>query len=89
MKIKKGFTLRTVMNQKIVIAEGNNADSFGKIINLNSSAAMLWEELVGKTFEVEDAAELLVQKYGIDRAQALEDAKYIIDLMAEKGLLEQ
>ena len=89
MKIKKGFTLRTVMNQKIVIAEGNNADSFGKIINLNSSAAMLWEELVGKTFEVEDAADLLVAKYGIDRTQALEDAKYIIDLMAEKGLLEQ
>ena len=89
MKLKKDFTLRTVMNQKVLIAEGSNADSFGKIINLNSSAAMLWEELVGKTFEVEDAADLLVQKYGIDRAQALEDAKYIIDLMAEKGLLEQ
>ncbi|MDE6394268.1 MAG: PqqD family protein, partial [Duncaniella sp.] len=81
MKIKKDFTLRTVMNQKVVMAEGNNADTFGKIITLNSSAAMLWEELKGKTFEVTDAADLLVAKYSIDPAQALEDATYIINLM--------
>ncbi|MDE5554376.1 MAG: PqqD family protein [Muribaculaceae bacterium] len=89
MKLKKDFTLRTVMNQKVLIAEGNNADSFGKIINLNSSAAMLWEELKGKNFEVADAADLLVEKYGIDRTQAIEDATYITNLMAEKGLLEK
>lgn len=88
MKIKKGFTLRTVMGQNIVLAEGNNSDSFGKIITLNSSATMLWEKLKGKSFDVDDAANLLVANYGIDRAQALSDAKYIIDLMAEKGLLD-
>ena len=89
MKIKKDFKLRTVMNQKVVMAEGNNADTFGKIISLNSSAAMLWEELKGKSFEVSDAAELLVSTYGIDREQALEDATYIINLMTEKGLIEK
>ena len=89
MKIKKDFKLRTVMNQKVVMAEGNNADTFGKIISLNSSAAMLWEELKGKSFEVSDAADLLVSTYGIDREQALEDATYIIDLMTEKGLIEK
>ena len=35
MKIKKGFTLRTVMGQHVILAEGNNADSFGKMITLN------------------------------------------------------
>ena len=89
MKIKKDFKLRTVMNQKVVMAEGNNADTFGKIISLNSSAAMLWEELKGKSFEVSDAADLLVLTYGIDREQALEDATYIINLMTEKGLIEK
>ncbi|MDE6303251.1 MAG: PqqD family protein [Paramuribaculum sp.] len=88
MKIKKGFTLRTVMGQNVVLAEGSNSDSFGKIITLNSSAAMLWEELKGRSFDVDTAADLLVEKYGIDREQALADAKYIIDLMAEKGLVE-
>lgn len=89
MKIKKGFTLRTVMGQNVVIAEGNNSDSFGKIITLNSSAAKLWEGLRGKSFEMEDAVELLVKNYGIDRGQALTDATYIIDLMAEKGLIDR
>ena len=88
MKIKKGFTLRSVMGQNVVLAEGNNADSFGKLITLNSSAAMLWEALKGKTFETEDVADLLVAKYGIDRDQALDDAAHILRLMTEKGLLE-
>ena len=89
MRIKKDFALRTVMGQNIVLAEGNNADSYGKMITLNDSAAMLWRELRGRSFEVGDAADLLVEKYGIDRGQALADAGYIIDLMAEKGLLDR
>lgn len=88
MKIKKEFTLRTVMGQNVVLAEGNNSDNFGKMITLNASAAMLWEALKGKSFDAEDAADLLVEHYGIDSAQALNDATYIIDLMTEKGLLE-
>ena len=88
MKIKKGFTLRTVMGQNVILAEGDNSDSYGKIITLNASAAMLWEELKGKTFETEDAANLLGSHYGTDREQALADAAYILNLMTEKGLLE-
>lgn len=88
MKIKKGFTLRTVMGQNVVLAEGNNSDNYGKIIALNSSAALLWEKLKGKEFEAEDAARILVDAYGIDAQQAMEDANYILGKMVEKGLLE-
>ena len=90
MKIKKGFTLRSVMGQNIVLAEGNgNADSFGKMITLNESAAMLWGKLQGREFEVADAAGLLADTYGIDAEQAQADAAYILGKMAEKGLLDQ
>lgn len=88
MKIKEGFTLRTVMGQNVVLAEGNNSDNYGKIITLNSSAALLWENLKGKEFEAEDAARILVDAYGIDAQQAMEDVNYILGKMAEKGLLE-
>lgn len=88
MRIKKDFTLRSVMGQNIILAEGNNSDNFGKIITLNASAAMLWEKLKGKTFEAEDAANLLVQTYGISPAQACSDANYILGRLAEKGLLD-
>lgn len=89
MKIKKGFTLRTVMGQNIVLAEGNNSDSFGKIITLNPSGAMLWNELKGKDFEATDAARLLVSAYGIDPEQALADATDFLNLMDEKSLLDR
>ncbi len=88
MKIKKGFTMRSVMGQNVVLAEGNNSDSYGKIITLNSSAAMLWNELIGKEFEIADAANLLVARYGIDPEQALADSTYIINLMSDKGLID-
>ena len=84
MRIKKGFTLRTVMGQNVILAEGNNADNFGKMITLNSSAAMLWETLKGKDFSVEDAATILVDTYGIDRGTATADASRILTLMTEK-----
>ncbi|MDE6235955.1 MAG: PqqD family protein [Muribaculaceae bacterium] len=89
MKIKKGFTLRKVMTQNVILAEGTNADSFGKILTLNDSAAMLWNALIGKDFEAADAARLLTTTYNIPPQQAQEDARYIINLMTEKGLLDQ
>lgn len=88
MKIKKGFTLRTIMGQNIVLAEGSNADTFGKMIKLNDSAAMLWNELKGRNFDVDDAAALLTEHYGIDRDLALADAARILDRMTASGLLD-
>ncbi|MDE7336422.1 MAG: PqqD family protein [Muribaculaceae bacterium] len=88
MKIKKGFTLRTVMGQNIILAEGNNSDSFGKILSLNSSAAMLWERLKGKDFDTAYAADILVDCYGIDRDQALADATHILTLLRRHELIE-
>lgn len=89
MKIKKDFTLRSVMGQNIVLAEGNNSESFGKIITLNDTAAYLWRAIAGREFEVVDAAKLLVDKYGINPGQACEDASYIVSRLREKGLIEE
>lgn len=89
MKIKKGFSLRDVMGQSIVLAEGSNADTYNKIIALNPSAAMLWKELAGKKFTADDAAALLVDHYGIDEGEARADASRIIALMASKDLLDE
>lgn len=89
MKIKKGFNLRTVMGQNIVLAEGDNADSFGKMIKLNKSAALLWEKLKGKTFDADYAAGVLMDAFeGLDREQAMADAAEFIDSMAKSGLIE-
>ena len=44
MKLKKGFALHDVCGEKVLIAEGIENVNFSKMINLNPTAAFLWEE---------------------------------------------
>ena len=68
MKIKDGFVLREMCGENIVAAEGIENINFNKLISLNESAAYLWRELIGKEFTTEEMAELLIVRYGIDKA---------------------
>ena len=88
MKIKEGFILRTVIGEHIVVAEGLAQLKFKKILNLNASAAYIWQQLDGKEFTVEDIASLLVEKYGIPMERAKNDAAAIAETWKEQGVLD-
>ena len=53
MKTKKGFNLRTVCGENIIVAEGLDNIDFSRIINLNESAAFLWKNIQEKDFDVD------------------------------------
>ncbi len=89
MRLKKGFVLRDVCNQKIVAAEGLENINFNKLLSLNSSAAFLWEEVEGKDFTVQDLADALVREYGIDGQLALTDSQRLLDSWRETGVLDE
>lgn len=86
MKIIEGFRLRDVMGQATVIGEGVDQVNFNKLITLNSSAAYLWEQVEGKEFDVNTLADLLVDRYGIDRETAEKDAAAVAGQWQETGL---
>ena len=88
MKIKEGFRLRIIMGQPTVIGEGAAQVDFNKLITMNSSAAFLWENIVGKEFDPSSLAELLVSEYGIDIDLAAKDAELISRQWIEAGLVE-
>ncbi len=88
MKIRKGFTLREVCGEKIIVAEGLDLINFNKLISVNSSAAFLWEKLAEKEFTVEDMAQLLVDEYGIGMELAMKDSGNLCKAWQEAGLLE-
>ena len=48
MKAKKGFNLREICGEHILIAEGKENIDFTKIISMNESAAYLWNKLQDK-----------------------------------------
>lgn len=88
MKIKDGFRLRDVMGQATVIGEGVEQVNFNKLITMNSTAAWLWEQVVGRDFSVGTLVSLLVEKYDIDNDLAQKDAEAIARQWTEIGLVE-
>jgi hypothetical protein len=88
MKIKDGFTLRTICGEHIVIGEGLAQVNFNKMLSLNGSAAYLWEQLKGKEFTEEDAVKLLTDKYDVTPERALEDVKKLLEEWKKQDVVE-
>lgn len=74
--------------ENIVAGEGLQHINFNKLLSLNESAAYLWQELTGKEFTLDEMAELLVARYGIDKQLAMTDSERLINTWAEIGVLE-
>ena len=88
MKIKTGFELRDVCGEKVIIATGIENIDFSRMISLNESAAFLWENIQDKEFDAETLAELLLQEYEVDKADALADSQTLLNDWQECGIIE-
>lgn len=88
MKTKKGFTLRPLGNEYILIAEGVETVDFNQMISLNESAALLWENVDGKDFDTDTLINLLIEHYGINREQAAKDIQPLVQSWKKAGIIE-
>ena len=94
MKTKKGFNIRKVCGQNMIVAEGKENMDFSNIISMNESSALLWNEVQGKDFSVEDLAQILMDNYQIDdntplpHDQALQDALTVSTQWRDAGIIE-
>ena len=89
MKIKKGFVLRQLLGEYVITGEGLERVNFNKIINLNATAAYLWESVQDKEFTAETLADLLMDRYEVDRETALKDSQTLVQSWTEAGLIEE
>ncbi len=88
MKTKKGFVLRNVCGENIIVAEGKENIDFTKIISMNETAAYLWKNVEGKEFDSTTLMSLLINEYEVDDATANKDAKNIAKQWIEAGIAE-
>lgn len=88
MKTKKGFVLRNVCGENIIVAEGKENIDFTKIISMNETAAYLWKNVEGKEFDSDTLMSLLINEYEVDVATANKDAKNIAKQWIEAGIAE-
>ncbi|MBO4485939.1 MAG: PqqD family protein [Prevotella sp.] len=89
MKAKKGFNLRNVCGEQIIVAEGKENIDFSNIISMNESSAYLWKEIQQRdSFTPEDLAKLLLDQYEVDEDTALTDAKTLAEQWIKAGIVE-
>lgn len=87
MKIKSTYKIREVLGEHIVVSQGTLNADMTKVISLNEAAVLLWNELADKDFTCEDAAEILVATYDIDKERAMADASKWIEKMKECNII--
>lgn len=87
MRIKDGFVKQQVGDVTIVVAIGELGKEFHSMIQLNHTAADIWDWLA-QGISGEDVAKLLAEKYSIELSKAQKDAGKIIDKMISAGVVE-
>jgi len=89
MRAKKGFNLRQVCGETIVVGEGKENIDFSNIISMNETSAYLWDKVKdGHEFTAEELAELLTEQYEVEYATALADSQKVMKQWAEAGIAE-
>ena len=88
MKIKKGFELREVCGEYIIVAYGKENIDFNKVISLNESASFLWKAIADKEFTAETMTSLLCEEYEVDLETAKKDAQALLEEWTKVGLVE-
>ena len=87
MKIKKGFVLRKVGEQNVVVAVGAASRSFNGIIRLNDSGRYLWEKLQGGITQ-QELLQAMLEDFDVDESVARADITAFIEKLEGAGLLE-
>lgn len=88
MKIKKGFELRSICGENIIISSGKENINFTKVITLNESAKCVWDAVAGKDFTVGDGVKAIMAEYEVSEEQAAKDVQALFDSWIEAGLAE-
>lgn len=88
MKTKKGFNLRQVCGENVIVAEGAENIDFSSNISMNESSAYLWNSIQGKEFDKNNLVELLTQEYEVDADTAAKDVEALVAQWMKAGIIE-
>ena len=87
MKIKKGFVLRVVGGENVVVPVGEMSKVFHGMINLNDTGAFMWKFFTNE-HTVDEGVEALCSEYEVSEEQAKTDVQKFVDVLAKNGFLE-
>ena len=86
MKIKKGFVLRRVMGNYVVVAVGEASRSFRGMIKLNPTAAEVWKG-IDKGLSVSEICDAICEEYDVERSVAEADVNKVVEELVSNGFV--
>ena len=87
MKLKKGFLLRQIAGETVVLPTGGDLN-LNMMITLNETGAFLWQHLQEETDEAALAAALL-KEYAVDEAKAAASVANFVQKLRDNKFLEE
>ncbi len=87
MKIKKGFILRVVGGESVVVPVGEMSKKFHGMINLNETGAFLWKFFTDEHTQ-EEAVAALCNEYQADENEVSEDVARFVEILISNGFCE-
>jgi len=87
MKIKKGFVLRVVGGENVVVPVGEMSKTFHGMINLNDTGAFMWK-FFSSEHTLEEGVDALCAEYEVERERATSDVQKFMDTIINNGFAE-
>ena len=87
MKIKKGFVLREVGGESVVVHVGEMSKQFHGMINLNETGAVLWKFFT-EEHTVDEGVNALLAEYDVEESLARNDVEQFVKTITENGFAE-
>ena len=88
MKIKKGFVLRVVGGENVVVPVGEMSKTFHGMINLNETGAFMWKFFT-ENHTIDEGIDALCAEYDVERERAAQDVEKFIQVLSQNNFLEE
>ena len=79
MKVKKGYILRQLVTEWMVVTVGDAAEEFNGMLRLNAAGAMLWKRLEKGASRQELVQALMDEYQGLDENTATNDVNSFLE----------
>ena len=89
MQIKKGYKIREIAGEQVIIMQGKHGVDMTKLLALNTTSKYLYENLMDIEFDEDKVVSLLLDRFQVEEVTARKDAQSWIAKLEEVGLIER
>ena len=86
IQLDKGFVLRKIGDDYIIVPVGKAAMNFNGMITVNETGAFLWELLI-KGSDKESLLQNLLETYDVSKEEAEKDLNEFLDVLYKNNII--